>query len=97
MNRDFSDVWFWRPGSLRLWMAVAEGPDCMTMRLFSSASLSTSEMGYFTEGYLSTMKYYGLSLHAGTLEDSKEKQRKREAAVWGEDRQMESFRNSQCR
>lgn len=74
-------------------MAAAEGHDCMSMGLFPSASLSTFEMGY-----LSTMKYYGLSLHAGTLENSKEqKQRKREAAVWGEDRQMESFRNSQYR
>lgn len=35
-------------GSLRLQMAAAEGPDCMTVSLFPSARLSTSEMGYFT-------------------------------------------------
>lgn len=67
-NRHLPDVWLWRPGSLRLLMAAAEGPDYVSRSLLPSASLSTPEVGYFTEGYLSTMKY-GLSLHAGTLED----------------------------
>lgn len=57
-------------------MAVAEGPDCMTVSLFPSASLSTSEMCYFTEHRLSTVRY-GLSLHAGPLRTHKSNSRER--------------------